>query len=102
MLSGERNDVVSPRALRSAQRPVAPTDEANVTRLRFAVVIERTTSGFCAYAPDLVGCVSTGRSVEAVEAAMSEAIAGHLEELRDSGTVIPSPSATVTFLDVAI
>ena len=52
---------------------------------KYLIVIEPTQTGFSAYSPDLPGCISTGRTREEVELNMREAIAFHLDGLRDSG-----------------
>jgi predicted RNase H-like HicB family nuclease len=103
MIPGGENDVLSPLALRSALRraELSPRMITGITT-RFLVVIEPTASGFSSYAPDLVGCVSTGKSVEDVEASMRDAINGHLEELRNAGSPIPSPSVSVRYIDVTV
>ena len=62
---------------------------------RYAVVIEPGERNFSAYVPDLPGCVSVGDSLEEVQAAILEAIAFHLEGLREDGLPIPLPSARI-------
>lgn len=69
--------------------------------MRYAVVIEPAGSNFSAYVPDLPGCVATGSTIEDVETQMREAIAFHLEGLREDGMPIPPPSSQVEYLDVA-
>lgn len=44
--------------------------------MKLVVVVERTESGYSAFAPDLPGCIATRADVEA---AIQEAIAFHLE-----------------------
>ena len=60
---------------------------------RYAVVIERAGKNFSAYVPDLPGCVATGKTVAQVEKEISEAIAFHIEGLRDDGLPVPEPVA---------
>jgi predicted RNase H-like HicB family nuclease len=69
--------------------------------MRFAIVIEQAENNFSAYAPDLPGCVATGNTVEEVEAQMREAIAFHLDGLREDGLSIPQPSSRVEYIEVA-
>jgi predicted RNase H-like HicB family nuclease len=69
--------------------------------MRYAVVIERAASNYSAYVPDLPGCVATGASVEEVEARIREAIAFHLDGLREDGLPVPQPSSQVEYVDVA-
>jgi predicted RNase H-like HicB family nuclease len=68
---------------------------------KYLIVIEQAASGFSAYSPDLPGCVSTGRTRDEVEAAMREAIAFHLDGLREDGVPIPKPTASAAYVDVA-
>jgi predicted RNase H-like HicB family nuclease len=69
--------------------------------MRYAVVIEQAEGNYSAYVPDLPGCVATGATVSEVEAEIREAIAFHLEGMRDDGLPIPSPSSQVEYVDVA-
>ena len=68
---------------------------------RLLIVIEETPTGYSAYAPDVPGCIATGATREAVEAAMREAIAFHIEGLREDGLSIPLPVSRVEYVDVA-
>ena len=69
--------------------------------MRFAIVIERAETNYSAYVPDLPGCVATGSSVSEVEAELREAIAFHLEGLREDGLTPPQPSSQVKTIDIA-
>lgn len=69
--------------------------------MRYAIVIENAGSNYSAYVPDLPGCVATGASVQEVEQAIREAIAFHLEGLRQEGQAIPEPSSQVEYIEVA-
>jgi predicted RNase H-like HicB family nuclease len=61
----------------------------------YAVIIERAEDGgYGAWSPDLPGCVALGDTQEEALAEMREAIAFHLEGLRDAGEPVPV-SATV-------
>ena len=68
---------------------------------RYLVVVERTSTGFSAYPPDLPGCISTGRTREEVEANMREAIELHIEGLRLEGYPVPEPSSESAYVNVA-
>ena len=69
--------------------------------MRYAIVIEKAEGNYSAYAPDLPGCVATGASVEEAEAQMREAIAFHLDGLREDGALVPVPSSRVEYIEVA-
>lgn len=69
--------------------------------MRYAVVIEQAAGNYSAYVPDLPGCVATGATVVEVESEIREAIAFHLEGLRQDGLSIPLPSSQVEYVDIA-
>jgi predicted RNase H-like HicB family nuclease len=69
--------------------------------MRYAVVIEKAEGNYSAYVPDLPGCVATGANVEEAEAQIREAIAFHLDGLREDGLPMPPPSSYVEYVDVA-
>ena len=74
-----------------------------MTERRYLIVIEGAAGeNYSAYAPDLPGCVASGATIEEVEREMHDAIAFHLEGLREAGQPIPEPSdLTATYVDVA-
>jgi predicted RNase H-like HicB family nuclease len=69
--------------------------------MKYLIVIEPTSTGFSAYSPDLPGCVSTGASREECERNMQEAIAFHLDGLRQEGEAVPPPTTSAAFVEVA-
>jgi predicted RNase H-like HicB family nuclease len=69
--------------------------------MRYAIVIEKATSNYSAYVPDLPGCVATGKTVEETEQQIREAIEFHLEGLREDGLPVPSPQSQVEYVEVA-
>ena len=68
--------------------------------MRYAIVIERAENNYSAYVPDLPGCVATGETFPEVESQIRDAIAFHLDGLREDGVVIPQPSSVVEYLEV--
>ena len=69
--------------------------------MRYAIVIEKAEGNYSAYVPDLPGCVATGTTVAEVESQIREAIAFHVEGMREDGVPIPAPSSQVEYVDVA-
>ena len=69
--------------------------------MRYAIVIEKAEGNYSAYVPDLPGCVATGATVAEVEGQIREAIAFHVEGMREDGLAIPPPSSRVEYVDVA-
>jgi predicted RNase H-like HicB family nuclease len=70
--------------------------------MRYAVVIEKAQGNFSAYVPDLPGCVATGQTMAEVEAEIRDAIAFHLDGLREDGLAAPAPSSQVEYVDVTV
>ena len=69
--------------------------------MKYAVIIEKGPNNYSAYVPDLPGCVSTGKTLEAVERHIKEAIELHLEGLREEGLPIPEPSTHWQYIETA-
>ena len=71
----------------------------------YAIIIERAEDGgYGAWCPDLLGVVALADSEAEVIAEMKEAIAFHLEGMRQDGQPIPRPAtvaATVISTDAA-
>ena len=59
--------------------------------MEYLVVIEKEKDSYGAYVPDLPGCVAVAKSKPRVRKLIEEAIALHLEDLRDRGEKIPRP-----------
>ena len=69
--------------------------------MRYAVVIEHADNNYSAYVPDLPGCIATGKSVAETQRAIREAIAFHIEGMREDGAAIQKPTARVDYVEVA-
>jgi len=69
--------------------------------MRYAIVIEKANGNYSAYVPDLPGCVATGATVEEVEDQIREAVAFHLDGMREDGLPVPPPSSQVDYTDIA-
>jgi predicted RNase H-like HicB family nuclease len=67
---------------------------------KYAVFFEKSATGYGAYAPDLPGCIATGKTLEVTRRRMAEAIAIHLRSMREDGDPIPEPSH-IEMLEVA-
>ena len=68
--------------------------------MRYAVVIERTDNGYSAYAPDLLGCIVAGDSRAETERLIREAIAMHVQSLKERGHPVPDPSTSTASVQV--
>ena len=68
--------------------------------MQYAIVIEKSDTGYGAYVPDLPGCVAVAESEAETRALIREAIELHLDALREDGEPIPPPAARVDYVDV--
>ncbi len=64
------------------------------------VVIERGESSWGAHVPDLPGCVAVGETRDEVINLIREAIALHIDGLKQEGLPVPRPSSEGEFVDV--
>ena len=69
--------------------------------MKYLVVIEKTQTGHSAYSPDVLGCVSTGATLEEVNQNMQEAIEFHIDGLIEEGLEIPKPCTYSAYVEVA-
>ena len=61
--------------------------------MRYTIIIERGPNNFSAYAPDFPGCVAAANTEEETIKLMQEALAMHIEDMRQRGEPIPEPSS---------
>ena len=69
--------------------------------MRYAVVVEKSETGFGAYVPDMPGCVAAASTRKEVVRLIQSAIEFHIEGLREEGAPVPLPSSSIEFVDVA-
>jgi predicted RNase H-like HicB family nuclease len=67
--------------------------------MRYAVVIEKTGTGYSAFVPDLPGCVATGKNQAEVEIEMRDAIRFHIDGLREDGLPMPTPTSIAEYVE---
>lgn len=70
--------------------------------MKYLVVIEKGPKSFGAYVPDLPGCVAVATTRAEVRKLIREAIALHVEDLRDQGQPTPRPSAGAEFVELQL
>jgi len=54
------------------------------------VIIEKSTNGFSALVPQLLGCVASGDTISEIQKNISEAIQLHIDGMKDDGDLIPT------------
>jgi len=69
------------------------------SKMRYLVVVEKTENNYSAYVPDLPGCIATGATAEDVQQNIREAIAMHMEGLREDGLPVPAPQTQAEFVE---
>jgi predicted RNase H-like HicB family nuclease len=69
--------------------------------MKYLIILEKTSTGYSAYSPDLPGCVSAGDTAEETEANMCEAIEFHIEGMREEGLSVPVPQSRASYVEVA-
>ena len=69
--------------------------------MKYLVVIEETATGFSAFSPDVPGCVATGATRDETEASMRDALAFHIDGLKEEGLSVPEPSSSSAYVEVA-
>ena len=70
--------------------------------MRYMVVIEKGSSSYGAFVPDLPGCIAVGETEAEALALIEEAIQFHLEDMKAGGLQIPPPASKSTFIDVPL
>jgi len=68
---------------------------------RYALVIEKTATGFSAFSPDVPGCAAVGDSEQETRENFRDALATHFEAMREIGEPIPEPRSSVDYVEVA-
>ena len=63
--------------------------------LTYAVVFEKAPSNWCAYAPDVPGCVSVGDTWEEMLEMIDEALTFHIEGMLEDGELPPEPKMSI-------
>jgi len=69
---------------------------------QYLVVIERANGNYSAYAPDLQGCVATGKTIDEVKRRMREAIVLHVQGLQEDGLPVPPPASCSEYVAVSV
>ena len=68
--------------------------------MKYAVIIEAGERNYSAYAPDLPGCIATGKTLDEVKQVMREAMAFHIEGLREEGLPIPTATSLCEYVEI--
>lgn len=66
--------------------------------MKYLVVIEKANANYSAYLPDLPGCIATGKSKEEARQNIIEALAIHIEGLKEDGLPVPEPASEADYI----
>jgi len=68
--------------------------------MKYAVLIEKGDTSYGASVPDLPGCIAVGETLEEVEQLIREAIAFHIEGLKEDGIPISEPTTLCEYVEL--
>jgi predicted RNase H-like HicB family nuclease len=68
--------------------------------MKYAVLIEKGDTSYGASVPDLPGCIAVGETLEEVQRLIREAIAFHIEGLREEGLPVPEPTTLAEYVEL--
>jgi predicted RNase H-like HicB family nuclease len=69
--------------------------------MRYAVLFEKTDTGYSAHVPDLPGCVAAGSTLEETMELIRGAIRMHLAGIAEDGDPIPEPKTIAEYVVAA-
>ena len=65
-------------------------------KLTYPVVVEQTSNNYAAYAPEVPGCISTGKTWDEMLEMIQEALTLHIEFLMELGEPVPEPGMSIS------
>jgi predicted RNase H-like HicB family nuclease len=68
--------------------------------MKYLVVIEKGNRTYGAFVPDLPGCVAVAKTRPRVKRLIREAMALHIQDMRQRGLPIPRPTAASEFVEL--
>ena len=69
--------------------------------MRYAVLFEKTETGYSAHVPDLRGCVAAGATLEETTDLIRGAVRMHLAGMAEDGEAIPEPKTIAEYIVAA-
>jgi predicted RNase H-like HicB family nuclease len=68
--------------------------------MKYAVIYEKTASGYSAYVPDLPGCAAAGSTLEETSDLIRGSVEMHLDAMREDGDPIPEPTTEAGYVAI--
>lgn len=60
--------------------------------MQYHIVYEKAPRNYCAYSPDLPGCIAVGDTLEETRRVMRKSVQYHTEDMRAQGLSAPKPT----------
>ena len=70
--------------------------------MKYAIIIHKANGNYSAHAPDVDGCIATGKTIEETRQNMKEALAFHFEGMAEDGDPIPEPTTAADYVEVDV
>ncbi len=70
--------------------------------MRYAVIYEKSATGYGAYVPDLPGLGVVGETLEETKKLIREGIEVHIRMMQEQGEAVPEPTSSVEEIDVPL
>lgn len=67
--------------------------------MKYTVIVEKAPNNYCAFSPDVLGCISVADTYEEMLEMIREALEFHFECMELDGDTIPTPTAKVETLE---
>ncbi len=64
-------------------------------KMAYVAVFEKTANNWCAYVPDVPGCISAGDTWDEMLAMMREGLTAHIELMLEDGDPLPEPKMSI-------
>ena len=68
--------------------------------MKYAVLFEKTETGYSAHLPDLPGCVAAGSSLEETTGLIRGAISLHIAGMVEDGEPLPEPKTVAEYIEL--
>ena len=72
-----------------------------MSKKRYPVVIEQTSTGYSAFSPDVPGCAAAGDTEDETRRNFETALNEHFQLMREIGETVPEPRSSVDYVEVA-
>jgi predicted RNase H-like HicB family nuclease len=68
--------------------------------MKYAVIYEKTATGYSAYVPDLPGCIAAAATLQETEELIRGAIEMHVAAMREDGDPVPEATTLTEYIAV--